>query len=416
LTTIIEIAFWVSIFFVFYTYFGYPLLMNVFIRIPLMKYIIKMPEGFGRVLINPKIGGYAAYKDISVDKNFKPQVSIIITAYNEEDYLEKKIKNCLELIYPTDKIEFLFITDGSTDNSNSIIDKHQTDNLRYLFFPQRRGKLHAMKRGVEFSKGEILIFSDANAIYNPDAVRKIVRHFAHSKVGCVAGEKRVSKLDGSLPSEGLYWKYESFIKSLDSELYSVVGAAGEIFAVRKDLFPEIPEDSIIEDFVISLKISIKGFRVVYEPEAYSIETPPRTFVDDFKRRVRISKGGIQSIKYFNKLLRLRDHKFLSFQFISHRVLRWAIAPICLLLAFVSNYLLIEAETKFIYSELFAAQLIFYAVGFIGLIHEFLKLKISGINLIFSFTLMNLAALIALFSYPFSRSSNIWEKTQREIAI
>ncbi len=374
-----------------------------------------MPEGFGRILINPKIGGYAAYQDISTAKNFEPNVSIIISAYNEEDYIVGKIKNCLELNYPKEKIEFLFVTDGSTDNSNSILDKHETDNLHSLFLPQRLGKLHAMKRGVEFAKGDILIFSDANAMYNQEAVRKIVRHFVHSKVACVSGEKRISKLDGTLSSEGLYWKYESFIKKLDSELYSVVGAAGEIFAVRKSLFPEIPEDSIIEDFVISLKVSLSGYRVVYEPEAYSIESPPRTFIDDFKRRLRICRGGIQSIVYFKKLLRLREQKFLSFQFISHRVLRWAVAPICLILAFVSNYLLIESEIKFIYSELFTIQVVFYTLGFVGLILEFIKLKIPGINLIFSFTLMNLGALIAIFTYPFSFQSNIWEKTQREIA-
>lgn len=413
--SLVEIIFWISVVFLFYTYFGYPFLMVVLSKIPFVKYLIKMPEGFGRVLLNPKIGGYAAYNDVSVEKGFSPRVSMIIAAYNEEDFLKEKIKNCLELDYPRDKIEFIFVTDGSTDNSNKIIEKYKSENLFYYFLAKRSGKLHAIKRGIEFATGEIIISSDANAIYNNDSIKKIVQHFAHSKVGCVAGEKRVMKFDGSLPAEGLYWRYESFIKKLDSELYSVVGAAGEIFAIRKNLFPDIPEDSIIEDFVLSLEIARKGFRVIYEPEAYSMETPPRSFIAEFKRRLRMSRGGIQSIGFFKNLLRFRENKFLSFQFVSHRLLRWVVAPICLIIAFTTNFILKETESSLIYTNIFYAQLLFYSAAVIGLLTNIMKVKIFGINLIFSFTLMNFAALVALFTYPFSVRSNIWEKTQRETA-
>lgn len=409
----VEIIFWISVIFIFYTYFGYPFLMVVLSKIPFIKYLIKMPEGFGRVLLNPKIGGYAAYKDVSVEKGFSPRVSMIIAAYNEEDFLEEKIKNCLELDFPRNKIEFIFVTDGSTDNSNEILEKYKSENLYYYFIPSRSGKLHAIKRVIEYANSEIIIFSDANAIYNKDSIKKIVLHFAHSKVGCVAGEKRVIKSDGSLHAEGLYWHYESFIKKLDSELYSVVGAAGEIFAVRKNLFPAIPENSIIEDFVLSLEIARKGFRVIYEPEAYSMETPPRSFIDEFRRRLRMSRGGIQSIGFFKNLLQFREKKFLSFQFVSHRLLRWAVAPISLIIAFITNYILIETEGSIIYTNIFYAQLLFYGVAIAGLLTNIMKVKIFGINLIFSFTLMNFAALVALFTYPFSARSNLWEKTKRE---
>ncbi|MBU2447438.1 MAG: glycosyltransferase family 2 protein, partial [Bacteroidetes bacterium] len=385
---LVEIIFWMSVVFLFYTYFGYPFLMVALSKIPFVKYLIKMPEGFGRVLLNPKIGGYAAYNDVSVEKGFSPRVSMIIAAYNEEDFLKDKIKNCLELDYPRDKIEFIFVTDGSTDNSNKILEKYKSENLFYYFLPKRSGKLHAIKRVIEFATGIIIIFSDANAVYNKDSIRKIVRHFAHSKVGCVAGEKRVLKFDGSLPSEGLYWRYESFIKKLDSELYSVVGAAGEIFAIRKNLFPDIPEDSIIEDFVLSLEIARKGFRVLYESEAYSMETPPRSFVDEFKRRLRMSRGGIQSIGFFKNLLQFREKKFLSFQFVSHRLLRWGVAPICLIIAFITNFILKETEGSLIYINIFYAQLLFYGAAVTGLLTNIMKVKIFGINLIFTFTLMN----------------------------
>ncbi|MBU2446606.1 MAG: glycosyltransferase family 2 protein, partial [Bacteroidetes bacterium] len=340
---------------------------------------------------------------------------MIIAAYNEEDFLEGKIENCLELDYPRDKIEFSFVTDGSTDNSNEILEKYKSENLYYYFLPSRSGKLHAIKRVIEFANSDLIIFSDANAIYSKDSIKKIVRHFVHSKVGCVAGEKRVMKFDGSLHTEGLYWRYESFIKKLDSELFSVVGAAGEIFAVRKNLFPDIPENSIIEDFVLSLEIARKGFRVIYEPEAYSMETPPRSFIDEFKRRLRMSRGGIQSIGFFKNLLQFREKKFLSFQFVSHRLLRWAVAPISLIIAFITNFILKETEGSLIYTNIFYAQLLFYGAAVTGLLTNIMKVKIFGINLIFTFTLMNFAALVALFTYPFSVRSNIWEKTQRETA-
>jgi cellulose synthase/poly-beta-1,6-N-acetylglucosamine synthase-like glycosyltransferase len=411
----IEIIFWISALILFYTYFGYPILMTILSKISFVKYLIRMPEGFGRVLLNPKIGGYYASTDIAVKTNFEPYVSMIIAAYNEEDFLEQKIKNCRELDYPKDKIEFVFVTDGSTDNSNKILDRHKNENLYYFYLPKRNGKLHAIKRVISFVSGEIIIFSDANAFYNKKSIRKLVRHFAHSKVGCVSGEKRVAKADGSLPAEGLYWRYESFIKKLDSELYSVVGAPGEIFAIRKNLFIEIPENSIIEDFTLSLEIARRGFRVIYESEAFSMENPPLSFVDEFKRRVRLSRGGIQSIGFFKDLLKFKERKFLSFQFVSHRLFRWVIAPACLVIIFTTNFILKLIEVSSVYDTLFYAQLIFYSAALIGLLLEILKVKILGINLIFSFMLMNFAALVALLTYPFSVLSNIWEKTQRESA-
>ncbi len=408
----LEFIFWTSLLIVVYTFIGYPILMTLLSKMQFVKYLIKMPEGFGRVLLNPKIGGFVALEDRLAQKDFEPTVSVIIAAYNEEKFIEDKIKNCLQLNYPQNKIEFLFVTDGSTDNTLNILEKYKPHNFRYYHSPERKGKLHAINRIVKLARNDILIFSDANAIYNKDAVKNLVRHFAHKKVGCVSGEKKVLSRKGEITGESLYWKYESYLKKLDSELYSVVGAAGEIFAIRKNLYFEIPQDSILEDFVFSVKFAEIGYRVVYEPNAYSIETPPKSFKDDFKRRLRISTGGIQSINMFKKLLNLKQYRFLAFQFISHRVLRWTVVPIVLIVIFFSNLFLADFQYVDVYYYFMIGQIVFYSLAIVGFISEILRVHIWGINLIFSFVLMNFAALIGILSYPFRVKTNIWEKTER----
>lgn len=408
---IVEILFWLVFFILFYTYFGYLLLMIVLTQIPFFKYKLKMPEGFGRVLLNPKIGGFLSFEDKKSQTRFEPKVSMIIACYNEEDYIEAKLKNCNELDYPEDKIEFIFITDGSDDSTNQKLMKHLRSNLNFYYEKERKGKLSALKRGVKYAKNDILVFSDANSIYNRDAIKNLVRHFIHDKVGCVAGEKRVLSTNSKgIEGESLYWRYESLLKNLDSELFSVVGAAGEIFAIRKNLFLEIPHDAIIEDFILSVKIAELGYRVVYEPSSYSIETPPKTLKDEFIRRLRICRGGIQSIKYFKDLLKFKKSKILSFQFISHRILRWTIAPISFVLILILNVILFHF--KVFYEYFFYCQLFFYVIALIGFLLDMLKIKIGFIKVISSFALMNFSAIVAILVIKKNSYSNIWLKTYR----
>lgn len=399
----------------FYTYLGYPILMYLFNSFDFFKYLIRVPEGYGRILINPKIAGYLSFKEKIGKIDFEPFVTVIIAAYNEEKVIEEKIRNCLELDYPKDKIEFLFATDGSTDNTPQIIKKFSEKDPRFKLFhsENRLGKLKAIKRIIEFARGEIILFSDANGIYNRDAIKKLVRHFILEKVGCVAGEKRIADPDGKTHGESTYWKYESLLKSLDSEIYTTIGAAGEIFAIRKHLFLEIPEDTIIEDFVLSLEITARGYRIVYEPEAYSIETPSKSFREDFIRRFRISQGGIQSIFILRRLLNFRNYKFLSFQLLSHRILRWTLAPLSLLILFFSNFFLVIEKNSIFYEYIFTIQLIFYLISIVELIFESFDIRIPIFHLIFSFILMNFASVLALITYPFISKSNIWKRVERK---
>ncbi|HWJ92410.1 MAG TPA: glycosyltransferase family 2 protein, partial [Flavisolibacter sp.] len=221
-----------------------------------------------------------------------PSVSFIVAAYNEESCIEKKILNSLRQDYPAEKIEFLFITDGSTDGTAPIISRYS--EIQLLHQTERKGKSAALNRAVLAARNEILIFSDANTFLNAEATRNITRHYADASVGGVAGEKKVVSVSESPDEvgagEGLYWKYESFLKKIDSEFYSVVGAAGELFSLRKTLFEPVPDSVILDDFIISMRVAGQGYRIVYEPEAFAMELPSFSIRDQQKRKVRIAAG------------------------------------------------------------------------------------------------------------------------------
>lgn len=409
-----DFLFWFSAFIIFYTFFGYPVLTYLIFKSDKLKYFIRMPEGAGKIFLNPKIAGSSVLDQRLPDKDFTPFVSMIIAAYNEEKFIEQKIKNCLELDYPSDKIEFLIVTDGSTDKTPEIIDRYSKSNSNIIHFhkSEREGKLKAILRVLDYVRGDIIIFSDANAMYNRGAVKLLVQPFQFEKVGCVAGEKRVASEDGKIEAESLYWKYESFLKRLDSEIFSIVGAAGEIFAIRKSLIEKIPEDVINEDFVLTMKVAAKGYRVVYEPNAFAIELPTKSIFVEFKRRVRISTGGIQAITLLKKLFDIKKYKFLTFQFISHRILRWTLTPFSIILILVSNVFIVLKSDNFFYETTLYLQLFFYTFGIIGFIGELLNIRLKIFYLIFSFILMNFAAVVALLTYPFRPRTNIWEKPER----
>lgn len=409
-----EIIFWISFLFIFYTFVGYPVLIYLLFRFESIRYFIRLPEGSGKIFINPKISGKIILDERLPSKDYFPTVSMIIAAYNEEKFIEEKIKNCLQLNYPPDKIEFIFVTDGSNDKTPEIVNEYQRKKTTIKLFheSERRGKLKAISRVVPFTNGEILVFSDANSFYNREAIRYLVRPLQFEKVGCVAGEKKVVSIDNKIEAEGLYWKYESFLKKLDSEIYSIVGAAGEIFAIRKSLFTDLPENTINEDFVLTMNIAAKGYRVVYEPRAFAIEAPTKSVFEEFKRRIRISTGGLQAISLLKNLFDIKKYKFLSFQFISHRILRWTITPLSFLTILISNILIIKTSEIIYYKILLSLQLVFYLIAFLGFVLELIKVRITFFYLIFSFILMNFASVISLLKYPFKSRSNIWLKVER----
>ncbi|MBN9303570.1 glycosyltransferase, partial [Dysgonomonas mossii] len=305
---------------------------------------------------------------------------------------------------------------GSTDSTVEMLKSYP--NIRVLHKPEREGKTAAINRSMSYIDTPIVIFTDANAILNTQSINEIVSLFADSKVGCVTGEKRVnieSKENASSSGEGVYWRYESVLKSLDSRLYSVVGAAGELFAIRRDLFAYIPNDTILDDFVLSLKTAEKGYRIAYCSEAYAMEYSSDSMIEEEKRKVRIAAGGLQAVWRLRPLLNIFKYGVLSFQYISHRVLRWTITPLALFALLPLNVLLCiqTYPTCTLPAILLILQVIFYLLGFVGYTLAKKEIKNKVLFIPYYFLFMNLNVIKA-YSYLKKRSnSGIWEKVKRK---
>ncbi len=238
-----------------------------------------------------------------------PHVTMIVPAYNERAYLSEKLRNCLIQNYPADKLHLLFIIEGSTDGSGAFLEQQHVPNLRILSGTERLGKIAAINRAMKQVETPITIFTDANTQLNPEAVSLLVSRFTEG-VGAVTGEKRIQVDDAESAAgsgEGLYWRYESFLKKLDAELHTIVGAAGELFAIRTDLYERVEPDTLLDDFVISLRIAGRGYRVEYAPDAYALERPSHSVGEEKKRKVRIATGGFQAMKRLNYLLNVSKY-------------------------------------------------------------------------------------------------------------
>ncbi|MEM9824441.1 MAG: glycosyltransferase family 2 protein, partial [Bacteroidota bacterium] len=280
--------------------------------------------------------------------------------------------------------------------------------------PERRGKIAAVERIMEYVDTPIVIYTDANTFVNKQAIRNIVRHYKDPKVGAVAGEKRIQLGDkdaANSAGEGIYWKYESTLKRWDSELHSVVGAAGELFSIRTDLYEAVPQDTIIEDFFMTLRIAQKGYQVVYEPAAFAVETSSASVKEELKRKIRIAAGGIQAIIRLAPLLNIFKYGLLSFQYISHRVLRWTLAPIALpILLFVNAYLAFPGA--YLYQLLFLGQVLFYGLALIGYILEKKKIKFKAFFVPYYFCIMNYAVFRGFYRIMTGNQSVVWERAKR----
>jgi len=271
---------------------------------------------------------------------------------------------------------------------------------------------------MEYVTTEVVVFTDANTFLNKDALIKMCRHYSDATVGAIAGEKRVhfdENADASAAGEGFYWKYESALKKWDSELYSVVGAAGELFSVRRSLYKPVPADTVLDDFMISMLIAEKGYRIVYEPEAFATETASENVSEELKRKIRIAAGGIQSILRLKSLFNPFPYPILSFQYISHRVLRWTITPFLLILSFILNIAIAFVPDATGWQMLLFAQVLFYLLAFLGYLMEKKRLRIKILFIPYYFCVMNYAVLAGIIRYFTKTQSAVWEKAQRKQA-
>lgn len=342
-----------------------------------------------------------------------PRIAHIIAAFNEEEVIHDKILNAAAMDYPAELTRTVIVADGSTDRTVDII--LHLPGIEVLYMPERRGKVAAMNRAVETVQDvDILIFSDANSFLNAKAFRLILQHYRDPSVGGVAGEKKILARDRvSGRGEGLYWKYESLLKKLDSDFYTVVGAAGELFSIRRSMYEPVPENVILDDLHISLNICRKGKLVKYEPAAYASEKPSFSLSDEQERKVRISAGAFQSMAIFGDLLNVFRYGRISFQYISHRVLRWAVCPFALPLLIVLNILLVLMKTGPIYSLLLGAQGLFYLFALTGWILAKTRESGRGIFYIpYYFLFMNISVWKGLGRHLAGTQSVTWEKARR----
>lgn len=393
--TALKITFWFLLFIVFYAYVGYGIILYVLV-------VIKRLTG----LSDKKVADYS----------YEPDVTLFIAAYNEKDFVAEKVKNSRELDYPADKLHMVWVTDGSDDGTPDLLRTFEGIEVHHL--PQRSGKIGAMNRGMRLVKTPVVVFCDANTLLGKESIRRIVNLFSNPKVGCVSGEKRIfGKVKDSAAGagEGLYWKYESALKKWDAELYSVVGAAGELFAIRTALFQEVEKDTLLDDFIISLRVAQKGYTIQYDPEAYAIETASANVKEELKRKIRISAGGIQSVIRLSSLLNIFKYGTLSFQYISHRVLRWTLAPLALLFLIPVGIVLALKEGILdfgFYSILLWLQLLFYLSALLGWYLENKSIRVKLLFVPYYFFIMNLSVFLGLKRYLKGAQSVNWERARR----
>jgi biofilm PGA synthesis N-glycosyltransferase PgaC len=371
----------------FYTYIGYGLVMWVWGNIPNRREKNSL--------------------------NILPEVTVLIAAYNEELCIRQKIENTFQLAYPTDKLKVWVVADGSNDQT--VVLAKQFENVKVFHLDERRGKVHAINRIMSSVESPITVLTDANAMLNKEALMELVQQFKNNKIAAVSGEKKVmteSEEDAVSAGEGLYWKYESFLKNMDARVNSLVGAAGELIAIRTDLYEAVPEDIIIEDFYLTLSLCKKGYKVGYAPKAIAAEKSSSDIKEELKRKVRICAGGFQSIVRLVGLLNPFRYGMLSFQYVSHRVLRWTLAPLALLVLLINCAL--NFNTSVWYSIFFLAQVTFYMIALLGYLLQNKKFKLKGFFIPYYFTIMNLAAFLGLSKLIFSNNLAIWDKSNRKI--
>ncbi len=394
--TAAKIIFWVLLFIVFYAYLGYGIFLFILVRI--------------KRLIAPDKKNY--------DPDYEPEVTLFVAAYNEKDYVDSKVENSFGLEYPQEKVRQVWVTDGSDDGTPEILKKYSDRGVEVYHEGKRGGKIGAMNRGMQFVKSPITIFSDGNTMLGKESIRRIVKLFANPKVGCVSGEKRIysKEKDSAVGSEGIYWKYESKLKKWDAELYSVVGAAGELFAIRTELFEPVEKDTLLDDFIISLRIAMRGRTIQYDPEAYAIESASANVKEELKRKVRIAAGGIQSIIRLKPLLNIFKYGLLSFQYISHRVLRWTLAPWSLPIIFLLN-LWIAWQAGFtnitnLYVILFYAEVVFYFLALTGWYLENKRISNKIFFVPYYFFVMNYAVFAGIRRFFKGQQTVNWERAKR----
>jgi len=348
------------------------------------------------------------------NSEYEPAVSILISAYNEEKVIRERISNIENQNYNFSKLEVLIGSDCSIDNTNKILEELSIsrDWLKVFVFEKRQGKAAVINNLIKHAQNEILVFTDANTKFNPDAIRKLVSPYVNSKIGGVCGKLVLTENESNL-SEGVeekkYWLLETFLKKAEGKLGILIGANGGIFSIRKELFSCIPIDkAVTDDFFLSLSVLQKDFDFIYVENAIAFEQVAKNIKQEFNRKVRFIATNFQTLSFFKNLI-LKKGFLISYAFLSHKVLRWFL-PIQLILIFCFNLILINAHSFYIYTLLF--QIVLYFFGLIGFLLSKVKVRLFIFSLPYFFIITNIALLFGMIRFLRKRHSVIWESTMR----
>lgn len=376
---IAHIIFWTATVALFYTYFGYPIFVYL--------YSLAFPKSISR-------------------SDFEPTVTILITAYNEEQAIRSKLENTLQIEYPKDKLEILVASDGSTDKTDEIVKEFADQGVRLFHQEGRKGKTYTQNKAVEKATGEIILFSDATTDYKTNVLREILPNFADETIGCVAGKLiYVDEADSDVGKGAKsYWNYETFIKESESRTCSLIGASGCLYAVRKTAYiPMYPEAG--SDFLICTIIYRQGLRSIYEPNAICFEETNRRTDNEMKMRVRIISQTFTDLWRNRDMMNPLKSGFYAIELISHKVFRYSI-PIFLSMILVSSAIL--AISSLIFALILILQIAFYLMAFIAWIVEKAGVRLGVLSIPLYLVLTNFASLIGFYKFLTGEQYKTWE--------
>jgi len=388
--SVLELVFWMSVFLVLHTYLLYPILLVV------ASSGVQMWRDL-RYLYSREDRRRTLREPVPL-----PGVSLIIPAFNEERHLPEKLQNLRALDYPSDQLQIIFVSDGSTDSTNQILRSAQSDALEVIYLPKRGGKSAALNQAMASCRHEIVVFSDAATLFSRDAVKKLVRHFADPQVGVVCGALQFQASSESRQTEGVYWRYESMIRLMESRLGVTLSGSGAIYALRRRCFVPLAVNTLVEDLVVPMNARALGFQVLYDPEARATDFAASTVAGEFTRRVRIATGSFQVL---GRLLRAPLDARTKFAFVSHKVLRWII-PFLLIAMLLTSASLWQQP---FYGALFLGQVLFYAWGAIGYLFQARVQRVRYMLLGYYLVAMHLAFLVGFVHFLFRHNEAGWRR-------
>ena len=372
-------VFWISFLMLIYVFFIYPALILI----------------MGRK-------NKRAEKDMTI----LPKVTLLISAYNEEKVIAEKIKNSLALDYPHDLFEIIVVSDGSTDRTNKIVSGIEDPRLRFFSYPDRGGKVKALNTGFEYITGDIIVLTDANVIFQSDAIRKLIAKFADESIGCVVGNVILMTAEGNATAESIYSRYEKAIHTAEGNWKTMITVDGAMYGIRREFITAMPPDTITDDWYLATAALIKNRRIIYEPDAIGYEQAAKSISGEFTRKIRMVAGGYQTAfrraaVFFNPF----HHPKVSFMFTSHKLLRW-MASIFLALAYISSLILAFSNDP-LYLILVLCQSLFYMIALLGYLFRSV-LKSDFFNIPYYFMAANWASLLGLVQFLLRRQKVTWK--------